>query len=356
MHNSVALELVAPMLGRAGSSAATVALRRPHCEKGDLSLQLSPALAGGGIGIRCDCSPRLTHCIFIGNSAGQGGGMSNSYNCNSTLINCIFIGNSATNDGSFGGGGMFVYDSGQTLINCLFFDNSAVNGGGMDYSDTHEMNLINCVFSGNSANYGGAMHSHNHATTVNLYNCSFSKNSANYFGGAIYNGDYGTTRKMELINCILWGNNDSSSLGEFSQIRPSDYELSVSYCDIQGGWEGTANINADPCFADANNGDHHLKSQAGRWDPNTETWVQDDDETSPCIDAGNPMSPIMYEPFPNGGIINMGAYGGTSEASKSYFGKPPCEIIVAGDMNGDCLVNFLDFRLMALHWCEDNNP
>jgi hypothetical protein len=68
------------------------------------------------------------------------------------------------------------------------------------------------------------------------------------------------------------------------------------------------------------------------------------------------MSPVGLEPFPNGGIINMGAYGATTKASKSYFGKPPCEIIVAGDVNGDCLVNFLDFRLMALHWCEDNNP
>ncbi len=78
-----------------------------------------------------------------------------------------------------------------------------------------------------------------------------------------------------------------------------------------------------------------------------------DDVMSPCIDAGDPMSPIGYEPFPNGGIINMGAYGGTAEASKSYFGQPPCETIVAGDINGDCKVNFLDFRLLALHWLEE---
>ncbi|GAG24433.1 unnamed protein product, partial [marine sediment metagenome] len=102
-------------------------------------------------------------------------------------------------------------------------------------------------------------------------------------------------------------------------------------------------------------GDYHLKSQAGRYAPTTQSWVYDD-VTNPCIDAGNPLSPIGAEPFPNGGIINMGAYGGTTEASKSYFGKPPCEIIVAGDVNGDCVVNFLDFRLMALHWCEDNSP
>ena len=68
------------------------------------------------------------------------------------------------------------------------------------------------------------------------------------------------------------------------------------------------------------------------------------------------MAPIGLEPFPNGGRINMGAFGGTIEASKSYFGRPVCETIVAGDINGDCIVNFKDFRLMALHWLEDNNP
>jgi hypothetical protein len=81
-----------------------------------------------------------------------------------------------------------------------------------------------------------------------------------------------------------------------------------------------------------------------------------DEVTSPCIDAGNPKSPIGYEPFPNGGIINMGAYGGTAEASKSYFGTTPCKTVVAGDINGDCKVNFLDFRLMALHWLEIREP
>jgi len=74
-------------------------------------------------------------------------------------------------------------------------------------------------------------------------------------------------------------------------------------------------------------------SQAGRWtstssagaDPNSQTcpctepgagWVLDD-VTSPCIDAGDPNSPIGLEPFPNGTTINMGAYGGTEQASKS---------------------------------------
>ena len=52
----------------------------------------------------------------------------------------------------------------------------------------------------------------------------------------------------------------------------------------------------------------------------------------------------------------MGAYGGTPEASKSYFGEPVCETIVAGDINGDCEINFKDYTFIALHLLEDNNP
>ena len=151
-------------------------------------------------------------------------------------------------------------------------------------------------------------------------------------------------------------------------------ELTVHHSVIPSEWHryGQGNIDVDPCLADpgycdpngtpedANDdfwvdGDYHLKSQAGRWDPKSQTWVQDD-VTSPCINAGNPLDPIGPEPFPNGGIINMGAYGGTSEASKSYFDKPPCEIIVAGDINGDCEINFKDFMFIGLHWQENNNP
>lgn len=99
---------------------------------------------------------------------------------------------------------------------------------------------------------------------------------------------------------------------------------------------GPGNLAADPCFADPGRwddsgtpddpnddfwveGDYHLKSQAGRWDPASESWVIDD-VTSPCIDAGDPNSPVGDEPEPNGGRVNMGAYAGTPEASMSYAG------------------------------------
>jgi hypothetical protein len=94
----------------------------------------------------------------------------------------------------------------------------------------------------------------------------------------------------------------------------------VAYSNVQAGqpspWLGMGNIDIDPEFVDPNSGDYHLKSQAGRWNPTDETW-EIDDVISPCIDTGDPLSPVGAEPEPNGGRINMGAYGGAAEAGKS---------------------------------------
>ena len=163
-----------------------------------------------------------------------------------------------------------------------------------------------------------------------------------------------------ITNCIIYHN--------IWAFVPVGATLNISYSNFESGHDriwgsgtvnwGPGNIDTDPCFARLIDwqtpGDYHLKSQAGRWDSSIDNWVKDD-VTSPCIDAGNPTSPVGYEPFPNGGRINMGSYGGTVHASKSYFDEPVCETIVAGDINGDCKVNFLDFRLMAMHWLRDEN-
>jgi hypothetical protein len=70
-------------------------------------------------------------------------------------------------------------------------------------------------------------------------------------------------------------------------------------------------------------GDYHLKSQGWRWSPKDASWLSDD-VTSPCVDAGDPASPLLGEPLTSpkdatGAVVNtridMGAYGGTAEAS-----------------------------------------
>jgi predicted outer membrane repeat protein len=244
--------------------------------------------------------------------------------------------------------------------------------------------LVNCVFLDNiTLTDGGGMFT-NHAS-YELTNCTFSGNSATGRGGGVFNAKlYGPA---ELRNCILFGNDafEGPEIGLGLAMMGGGATV-VDYCNIRGGrldvydpgelltW-GEGNIDSDPCFADAAGDDFHLKSEGGRWDPNEGRWSPSgnsksemrnsksgegvwvyDEGTSACIDAGDPMSPVNLEPFPNGGIVNMGAYGGMAEASKSYFGGAPCEVIVAGDVNGDCEVDFEDFRLMALHWMEDNAP
>jgi len=78
--------------------------------------------------------------------------------------------------------------------------------------------------------------------------------------------------------------------------------------------ESDTDISTDPLFADPANGDFHLKSEAGRCSESG--WVADS-ETSPCIDTGDPSYDFSNEPKPNGGRINIGAYGNTEEASMS---------------------------------------
>ena len=60
--------------------------------------------------------------------------------------------------------------------------------------------------------------------------------------------------------------------------------------------------------------DYHIKSEQGHWDGSS--WINDT-QTSPCVDGGYLSSDYSNEPTPNGGRVNIGVYGNTSEASKS---------------------------------------
>jgi len=179
-----------------------------------------------------------------------------------------------------------------------------------------------------------------------LTNCTFIENSA-FRGGGVYSYN---DCILTLTNCILWDNTADSGPQLYKNYSCTLY---VTYSCIQGGYSGTGNIDIDPNFADPCNNDYHLKSQAGRWNPIAASWIEDD-VTSPCIDAGDPDGSIGDELFPDGGRINMGVYGGTTKASKSYFGGPVCEKNIAGDINGDCVIDFRDFAFMASHWLVDN--
>ncbi len=127
------------------------------------------------------------------------------------------------------------------------------------------------------------------------------------------------------------------------------------YSCIEDGDEGLGNIREDPLFADPNNQDYHLSSEGWRWDVNDGCWKHDS-ATSPCVDAGNPGSSLGVElitvlpddPNNDYGInlrINMGAYGGTAEASMA----PPGRALLA-DLDNNGIVNSVDFAAQARDW------
>ena len=333
------------------------------------------ASSGGGGGMCNDwSSPTVFNCDFSENSSWWGGGMANSYG-RPLVVGCIFSENSALVEG----GAIFNTQSEPTITWCTFVGNSCDNFGGAISNSRSDAALSNCILAGNWAKrFAGAIQNTDCEPTIMC--CTISLNRASEIGGGICCG-YATNALV--ANSILWANSapqgaqiavkggtskPAAILVEYSTVMAGEDGISVRPNDTMA-W-GAGNIDCDPCFAnlgywdpngtpeDANDdywiiGDYHLKSQGGRWDPNDGRWTIDD-VTSPCIDAGDPMTPIGLESFPNAGRINMGAYGGTAEASKSYFGDPPCETIVAGDVNGDCKVNFLDFGIMAIHWLEEH--
>jgi hypothetical protein len=169
----------------------------------------------------------------------------------------------------------------------------------------------------------------------------------------------------EIKNCIFYGN------------MPADMDgASAPTYSCFSGASGLGNIDADPLFANSHPfeiGDYHLKSEQGRWDPTTQSWIKDE-QTSPCIDAGDPNADWTEELWPHGKRINMGAYGGTSQASMSEStdgNGADCnndgtvnavdmlvllqnwlrkDVLLAVDINRDKVVNFFDIAEMTRNW------
>jgi len=144
----------------------------------------------------------------------------------------------------------------------------------------------------------------------------------------------------DISNCIFWNNTDSDLVGcqaRFSCTKQID--------------TGEDNIDDDPLFVDPNNGDYHLLSERGRYWPQHDVWVLDK-VTSPCIDSGDPAADPYREPMPNGGRINMGAYGGTNYASMSEMPWHDPDVNRDGVVDTLDMVELIEIWLESAGWCE----
>ena len=237
------------------------------------------------------------------------------------------------------GGGLQILQADATIRHCTFRDNRATWGGAIYSANSQHVELTNCLMVGNIAFVAGAVLYNQNGPAI-LRNCTAAGNmapEARFLSDSTPRPGRGLLPpSIRVDSCILADGGNEVTNGYAA--------LTIQYTDMGGGqsaisdpkramtW-GPGNMDADPCFADAGRwdvnstpedanddffvpGDYHLKSRAGRWDSATQAWVQDL-VTSPCIDAGNPVTPFDREPLPNGSRVNMGVYGGTAEASKS---------------------------------------
>jgi len=240
-------------------------------------------------------SPTLTSCVFSGN---QDGGMLNEGGCSPTLFNCTFTGNSEPGRG----GGMCNTHAGTAvLINCTFSRNRAYWAGAGMYNFDTDATLINCCFTRNFVTLDGAG-MYNEYSNARVINCTFSGNYVPPWGGAgsaLYNtsGSFST-----LANCILWGD----SRAEIWNV--GGCTVVITHSDVQGGWVGEGNIDADPLFVDVLNDDYHVLPG------------------SPCIDAGTnnppgglPETDLDGNPRIMGYAVDMGAYEAIS---------PPQQVLI----------------------------
>jgi parallel beta helix pectate lyase-like protein len=242
---------------------------------------------------------------FVGNSAQSAGALriSGSSGVETLVSHNVFRDNVATTGGA---GAMLTENRTVTLVNNLFVGNSAATSGGALYVSLYDaLYLTNNTLSGNTAGTAGA----------GLYVLMPSDNAT-----------------MELRNNIFWNNSAAQSKDLWidndadNNYVPSAVDL--KYNDFDPSAQGTyihkpiaidaSNFDkVDPLFVDPNDPnqpDFHLQSTVGSYHGGQ--WLADPGY-SPLIDAGDPNSPFALEPAPNGGQVNLGAYGNTVEASLS---------------------------------------
>ncbi|UCF91834.1 MAG: right-handed parallel beta-helix repeat-containing protein [Desulfobacterales bacterium] len=225
---------------------------------------------GGGLYIGWN-SPTISGSTISGNSSYDGAGIycDNSYpSVGTTKI--------STNTAVRYGGGIYANLSYPSLATCIIEGNDAEFGGGIRISGelvTGTTSVANCIIVDNTADYGAGIDILSSSPT--FVNNTVTQNTAGIEGGGVRY--YSTTRRPEFINTIFWGNTRIGPPETPDEIWVVSGATLFEYCNIQGGYPGTGNIDRDPLFRDAAANDFHLT--AG----------------SPCIDAATSENVPMVD-------------------------------------------------------------
>ena len=285
-----------------------------------------------------------------------------------------------------GGGGAFWQEpgpGGSVLENCTFADNRANQYGGAVFADTltNDVELRNCIVWGNESwrRFRNETETYDELFGENLevrytdIACGWSGSGSNnleadplfvasgdengfsgiWTGAPTYDPATGLTTFTDANASWIPGEH----VGRF--IEPTTNEVVIAcptnwsadpYTNsvagleflIAGNTATTLSVYGDPrnissywrqspTYAGLGSfyriSDYHLKAVGGHWTPLRQApsrWVRDQID-SPCLNAGDPESDCSFEPGPNCGRVNLGAYGNTAQASR---GQDPAVFLV----------------------------
>ncbi len=288
--------------------------------------------------------------------------------CALTLTRCKFIDNGIPEtettsgaDGRDGTRGAAIYATSATIraTDCLFRGNRAVTNG--DSQDGHVIcieglpegtnSFVGCQFVGNSyARNGDSASSTVYFAPstigrISAFPILFDRCTMAYNLGESCGGVRVDNANLIVRNSIFYGNFMQSSLAVAADIEVSasstadiDYSLFTERSHIGGTGTITCGANVvygDPLFktsletvaAQVNTSPvaYPLHSSPGYFNPDYDLSTIDvhvEARVSPAIDAGDPSADYSNEPSPNGGRLNLGCYGNTSEAAVSSTAKP----------------------------------
>jgi hypothetical protein len=251
------------------------------------------ASSKGGCIACMSSSPTISDNIITGCTAyaawlsGAGGGIYCEASSPTILRNVI------TGNESNEGGGIFCTESSPTITGNTITGNAALRpfdggtGGGIDCKLSSPVITGNTITE-NYAGWGAGISLFSSSATVT--GNTIAGNTASDTGGGLccLNESPPT-----ITNSIFWGNSpDEINCGSADPI--------VEYSDIEDGWIGEGNIDADPLFVTFHGFDYLLHP------------------SSPCVDAGDPSiedglydwHPRWPDWYPNSSRSDMGAYGG----------------------------------------------
>lgn len=244
----------------------------------------------GGVHIGNNATVNISDSTISNNSAIVGGGVGVFSGSTATITNSAINGNDAgVTNGQ--GGGIMVSDSATVvnLVDTTLADNQTVFHGGAISSDGGTVNLTNALIYGNSSSSMNANVFAIGDTDFTLMNSTIADNNP---GGAqaviLWSGS------LTMTNSIMY-NNAFSLQGD----PPCPTCFTVTYSNIQGGFTGTGNIDADPMFVDSANQDYHLQAFSPSWNSGTPTGAPSADIEGTPRDASPDMGAYEWAGYLN---------------------------------------------------------